>query len=154
MCMKDDMKERLYQHGPEVLTNAELIALILRKGKRNVSPLCVAESIASEDRLYRQLAACHSVDDILYQYSLTQEQAQALLAAMELGRRMVLAGTAEATHITSPGDAAQYLMGRLRYETHSRPNGCGTARWTIPICIYLSSGFQENLTDQKQNFLV
>ena len=26
MLMKDDVKERLYQHGPEVLTNAELIA--------------------------------------------------------------------------------------------------------------------------------
>ena len=118
MLMKDDVKERLYQHGPEVLTNAELIALILRKGKKNVSPLCVAESMASEDGLYRQLAACHSVDDLLYQYSVTQEQAQALLAAMELGRRMVLANTAEAKHITSPGDAAQYLMGQLRYETH------------------------------------
>lgn len=119
MLMKDDVKERLCQHGPEVLTNGELIALILRKGKKNVSPLCVAESMASEDGVYRQLAACHSVDDLLYQYSVTQEQAQVLLAAMELGRRMVLASTAEAWHITSPGDAAQYLMGRLRYETHA-----------------------------------
>ena len=118
MLMKDDVKERLCQHGPEVLTNAELIALILRKGKKNVSPLCVAESIAAEDGVCRQLASCHSADDLLYRYSVTQEQAMALLAAMELGKRQILASTAEATHITSPGCAAQYLMGRLRYETH------------------------------------
>jgi DNA repair protein RadC len=118
MLMKDDVKERLYQYGPKVLTNAELIALILRKGKKNVSPLCVAESIAAEDEACRQLASCHSADDLLYRYSVTQEQAMALLAAMELGKRQVLASTTEADHITSPGAAAQYLMGRLRYETH------------------------------------
>ncbi len=39
MLMKNDMKERLYQRGPEVLTNAELIALILRKGKKRFSPV-------------------------------------------------------------------------------------------------------------------
>ena len=118
MLTKDDVKERLYQYGPEVLTNAELIALILRKGKKNLSPLGVAESITAEDETCRQLASCHSADDLLYRYAVTQDQAMALLAAMELGKRQVLASSTESDHITSPGTAARYLMGRLRYETH------------------------------------
>jgi len=118
MLLKDDVKERLYQYGPKVLTNAELIALILRKGKKNVTPQYVAESITAEDGIYRQLAACHSVDDLLFQYAVTPDQAMALLAAMELGKRLVLASSTESDHITSPGSAAQYLMGRLRYENH------------------------------------
>ena len=89
MYKNNDAKQRLCQYGPESLTNAELISMILRKGKRNVSSLHVAETIA-------------------------------LLASMELGKRLVLTDVPESEHITSPADAAQVLMGRLRHETHER----------------------------------
>lgn len=39
---------------------------------------------------------------------------------MELGKRITQSGTMNAEHITSPGDAAKYLMGRLRFETHEK----------------------------------
>lgn len=120
MYKNNDAKQRLCQYGPESLTNAELISMILRKGKRNVSPLHVAETIDADYGTYRQLAHCQNVDDLLYRYPITQDQALALLASMELGKRLVLTDIPESDHITSPADAAQVLMGRLRHETHER----------------------------------
>lgn len=108
------------QLGAEVLANSELLELILRKGKRNIAPRQLAEIIVSEDGVYRHLARCHFVREVTERYDVTDEQASALLAAMELGRRITQAGTLDAEHITSPGDAAKYLMGRLRHETHEK----------------------------------
>ena len=118
MCMNDDVKGRVAQYGPEVLSNAELLALILRTGKRNHTPWQVAEKISADDGTYQQLPRCTRASHLQHLYPVTEDQACALLAAMELGKRLVLASLPDAAHITSPGDAAQYLMGRLRYETH------------------------------------
>ena len=120
MCNNNDAKQRLCQYGPGSLTNAELISMILRKGKRNISPLHVAETIDADYGSYRQLARCQNVDDLLYRYPITQDQALALLASMELGKRLVLTDIPESEHIASPADAAKVLMGRLRHETHER----------------------------------
>ena len=117
---QEDTQSRMTQLGPEVLANSELLELILRKGKRNMTPRQVAEIIASEDGTYRHLARCHYVREVTERYNVTEEQASALLAAMELGRRITQAGTLDTERITSPGEAAHYLMGRLRYETHER----------------------------------
>lgn len=120
MCKNNDAKQRLCQYGAESLTNAELISMILRKGKRNVSPLHVAETIDADYGTYRQLAHCQNVDDLLYRYPITQDQALALLASMELGKRLVLTDIPESERISTPADAAKFLMGRLRHETHER----------------------------------
>ena len=48
---------------------------------------------------------------------LTKSEAQRLVAAIELGRK-IAASSQERTHITSPGDAAEYFMEKLRHGTH------------------------------------
>lgn len=113
-------KSRMVQSGPEVLTDSELLELVLRRGKRNCSPKKVAESMTAEDGVYSQLARCHRVEEIMGKYEVTDEQASAVLAAMELGKRIVQAGTLDREHIASPGDAARFLMGRMRNETHEK----------------------------------
>jgi len=116
----ENTKRRMARLGPEVLTNSELLELVLRRGKRNCSPKTVAESMTAEEGVYRQLARCHRVGEIMEKYEVTDEQASAVLAAVELGKRIVQAGTLENEHITSPGDAARFLMGRMRNETHEK----------------------------------
>ena len=117
---KEDAKKRMVQSGPEVLTDSELLELVLRRGKRNCSPKKVAESMTAEDGVYSQLARCHRVEEIMGKYEVTDEQASAVLAAMELGKRIVQAGTLSREHITSPGDAARFLMGRMRNDSHEK----------------------------------
>ena len=118
MCMNDNVKTRLAQYGPEVLSDSDLLALILRTGKRSLTPRQVAEEITADDGICHQLARCKRAHELQYYYPVTEDQACALLAAMELGKRLVCNSFSEATHITSPGDAATYLMGKLRHETH------------------------------------
>ena len=43
---------------------------------------------------------------------------RSLLAAIDIGKRIAYASTSDMEHITSPGDAAQYLMGKMRNLTH------------------------------------
>ena len=113
-------KKRMAQSGPEVLSDSELLELVLRRGKRNCSPKTIADNMTAEEGIYRQLARCHRVEEIMEKYEVTDEQASAVLAAMELGKRIVQTGTLERKHITSPGDAARFLMGRMRNETHEK----------------------------------
>ena len=113
-------KRRMVQSGPEVLTDSELLELVLRRGKRNCSPKKVAKSMTAEDGLYSQLARCHRVEEIMGKYEVTDEQASAVLAAMELGKRIVQARALDREHVASPGDAARFLMGRMRNETHEK----------------------------------
>ena len=113
-------KRRMVQSGPEVLTDSELLELVLRRGKRNCSPKKVAESMTTEDGVYSQLARCHRVEEIMGKYEVTDEQASAVLAAIELGKRIAQAGTLDREHVASPGDAARFFMGRMRNETHEK----------------------------------
>ena len=113
-------KSRMVQSGPEVLTDSELLELVLRRGKRNCSPKKVAESMTAEDGVYSQLARCHRVEEIMGKYEVTDEQASAVLAAIELGKRIAQAGALDREHVASPGDAARFLMGRMRNETREK----------------------------------
>ncbi len=116
----NDARTRIALLGPEALTNSELLELILRRGKRNVASDQLAKTIVADDGTYRYLARCHRIAEVKERYDVTDEQASALLAAMELGKRITQTATTNTEHITSPGDAAKYLMGRLRFETHEK----------------------------------
>ena len=43
--------------------------------------------------LYRQLAHCLNVDDLLYRYTITQDQALSLLSFMEFGKKLASKST-------------------------------------------------------------
>lgn len=119
MSLEDRPRERLYRDGAEVLTNAELLAILIGSGSRNRSALQIAHELTADDGLYRHVAKCHRVEE-LYCDGLGQAKAAKILAALELGKRVACASAVESEQITSPNDAAQYLMGRLRNETHEK----------------------------------
>lgn len=76
--------------------------------------------MTAEDGVYSQLARCHRVEEIMGKYEVTDEQASAVLAAIELGKRIAQAGALDREHVASPGDAARFLMGRMRNETREK----------------------------------
>lgn len=120
LCAEDRPRERLYRLGAAALSNAELLAILIGSGTRENSALRIAEGLVREDGLYRQIARWHRVQEFVHVKGLGNARASRILAALELGRRVACASAVEAAHITSPGDGAQYLMGRLRNETHER----------------------------------
>lgn len=120
LCAEDRPRERLCRLGAAALSNAELLAILIGSGTREKSALRIAEDLVREDGLYRRVARWHRVQEFSNIRGLGDARASRILAALELGRRVACASAVETEHITSPGDGAQYLMGRLRNETHER----------------------------------
>ena len=116
----DRPREKLIAHGPEVLSNAELLAILLGQGTRGMSALRIAERLTADQGLYKHLARCHRVSELAVHRGVGPAKAATILAALELGKRVACASAVETERLSSPRDGAQYLMGRLRNETHER----------------------------------
>jgi DNA repair protein RadC len=96
-------RERLRQFGPEVLTNAELLAVILNTGTRNESVLDLAQRLLVS---YGGLVGLARADLAALQrfHGLGEAKAAKLKAALELGRRLALAQPDERPVVRTPED--------------------------------------------------
>jgi DNA repair protein RadC len=81
-------RERLWRWGPQALTDAELLALVLRTGRQGETAVDLARrvlALAGVEGL-PGLSAC-APEDLAALKGMGQAKAAALLAALELGRR-------------------------------------------------------------------
>ena len=111
-------RERLAQRGPGGLTAAELIALLWGSGVRGRSAVdLAADALASHDGL-AGLARANELE-LAGIPGIGQAKAAQLLAAFELGRRLMADWPAGRWSIRGPHDIAERLilqMGRLERE--------------------------------------
>lgn len=108
----DRPRERLAALGPQALTNAELIAILLRVG------VLVGQRLLQE---FGGLRGLHRVpfQQLIDQHGMGEAKASQIKAAIELGRRLTLESPEEKLAINSPADAAalvQYDMSALEQE--------------------------------------
>src|SRR5258708_6408854 len=108
----DRPRERLQREGPAVLSNAELLAILLRVGIAGENAVRVAERLLAQ---LDGLAGLHRAGyaDLRAQKGIGPAKAAQLQAAIELGRRIASSPLAERTAINSPADAANLLMYQL-----------------------------------------
>ncbi len=106
----DRPRERLLRSGGSALSDAELLAVLLRTGRRGCSALGLGHQILAEDGLPGLLTATESS---LKRRGLGQAKAAALLAAIELGRRLTRLQVPMRQPLNQPEAVAHYL--RLRY---------------------------------------
>ncbi len=105
----DRPREKLGRLGPAALGDAELLAVVIGSGSACASALGLAHSLlAGFGGLHGLLRA--SRDDLLRMKGLGEARAAQVLAALEVGRRVLAARPAERLQITSPRDAAHFLM--------------------------------------------
>ncbi len=111
-------RERLAELGPQVLTNAELLAILLRVGVQGENAVQVGQ------RLLQDLGGLHglhkaSFEEVCAQHGIGFAKAAQIKAAIELGRRLAAEIPEERPAIHGPGDAAElvrYEMGALDQE--------------------------------------
>jgi DNA repair protein RadC len=111
-------RERLASLGAEALSNAELIAILLRSGVEGMNVLQLAQKILVDVGGLTGLHRAH-YEDLCHVHGVGPAKAAQLNAAIELGRRLSLAGLEDKPIIHSPDDAAaivQYEMGALEAE--------------------------------------
>ncbi len=106
-------RERLLQSGGSSLSDSELLAVLLRTGRVGVSALQMAMDVLRENGGLAGLltATPHS----LRRSGLGAAKAAALLAAVEIGRRLAREQLLDAEPLSRPVDVARYLA--LRYQT-------------------------------------
>ena len=111
-------RERLLSLGPQALTNAELIAILLRVGVRGENAVTVGQRLLQK---FGGLSGLHRVpiEELINQHGIGEAKAAQIKAAIELGRRLTLEAPEERPTINSPADAAalvQYEMSALEQE--------------------------------------
>jgi DNA repair protein RadC len=106
-------RERLLQHGGSSLADSELLAVLLRTGRRGASAIQLAMDVLLDNGGLSGLltATPHS----LRRNGLGPAKAASLLAAVELGRRLAREQLLDREPLSRPVDVARYLA--LRYHT-------------------------------------
>jgi len=102
-------RERLKHYGPAALSNAELLAILLRVGVKGENAVALGTRLLKEFNGLPGLARAGFSDLGKIKGVSTAKIAQ-LKAAQELGRRTMLASPDSRLQITSPADAANLLM--------------------------------------------
>lgn len=110
-------REKLLNKGVESLSNAELLAILLRTGTKEDSVMRVAENLLSAYQANGLASIVNlSPRDFSKIKGIGQVKAITVIAAIELGKRLAMNPTNERYKIHSPQDVADYVMARLRYE--------------------------------------
>ena len=108
-------REKLLYQGKEALSNAELLAILLRAGTREKSALEMAQEIMTlNDSGLLFLQEC-SPEELAAVKGIGTATAGQILAAVELGKRIAVYPRKERPEIGNPEDIAQLFMERLRY---------------------------------------
>jgi DNA repair protein RadC len=107
-------RERLEKFGPEVLSNAELLAIILRTGTRSDSALNLANRLLSSESGVKYLYES-SFEELKSLKGIGTAKASQIKAALELGRRLKSYRGNDSIFIRTPGDAAELVMEDMRY---------------------------------------
>jgi len=118
--LKDEERprERLQKLGPQALSNAELIAILLRVGVPGENAVQVGQRLLQK---FGGVGGLHRApfNELCRQHGVAEAKAAQIKAAIELGRRLTLESPEERPAINSPADAAalvQYEMSALEQE--------------------------------------
>ncbi len=108
-------REKLKALGAGALSNAELLAILLRVGSRNESAVQMATRILARSGGLRKLPDL-SLEELQENRGIGPDKAVMIKAALELGSRLATMPRDEAGSITSPRQAADLFMEELRYK--------------------------------------
>jgi DNA repair protein RadC len=111
-------RERLAKLGPQSLSTAELLAILLRVGTVGETSVQVGQRLL---QTFGGISGLHraSFDELSSQKGVKLAKAAQIKAAIELGRRLVLESPEDKPAVHSPADAAamvQYEMSALQQE--------------------------------------
>ncbi|MDZ7716325.1 MAG: DNA repair protein RadC [Balneolaceae bacterium] len=106
-------REKLMSHGGEALSNAELLAIMLRTGSRKMNVIQMAQALLDHFGGLRQLAR-KGWQDMKVIPGMGKVKAITLEAMFELSNRIQVASLGEQVQITSPDDAVAYFGPKLR----------------------------------------
>lgn len=102
-------RERLAKLGPQALSNAELLAILLRVGVHGENAVEVGQRLLSQ---FGGISGLHrtTFEELYSAHGIGPAKAAQIKAAIELGRRLSIETAEDLPTINSPADAAALLM--------------------------------------------
>ncbi|MEJ2495017.1 MAG: DNA repair protein RadC [Ignavibacteriaceae bacterium] len=118
--LDDRPREKLVLRGPQNLTDAELLAILLRTGTKGKSVLSISQEIIKKEANLSVLAS-KSLESLMNIPGIGKDKAATLLAAFELSRRIQSQSKLFSNKkITSPRDVAEIFIPLLRDEVKEK----------------------------------
>ncbi len=105
-------RERLTRLGARVMSNAELLAIMMRTGVGGENVLRLAERLLAHFEGLNGIARA-SLAELRTVNGIGPAKAVEIKAALELGRRLLASAPEERPRVTSPADAANLLMSEM-----------------------------------------
>jgi DNA repair protein RadC len=112
IAAQDRPRERLLQVGERSLSNAELLAIIMRTGVDGENVVHMAERLLVKFNGLPGIAQA-SIKELMGIKGIGKVKAIEIKAALEVGRRLVASSPVEKPKISSPNDAANMLMSEM-----------------------------------------
>ncbi|ULT59911.1 DNA repair protein RadC [Neobacillus drentensis] len=109
-------RERFKTHGPQSLSNHELIAILLRTGTKDESVLQLSNRLLTHFEGLRMLKGA-TLEEMTEIKGIGAAKAIQILAAVEIGRRIANLNYTDRYVIRSPEDGAKYVMNDMRFLT-------------------------------------
>jgi DNA repair protein RadC len=108
-------RERLIAYGADALSTAELLAILLRTGTERASALSMAEHLLAHFGGLRAVAGA-TIEELAQVRGVGPAKAAQIKAAIEFGRRLIVASPEERPKIRSPRDVFNLVGPSLRDE--------------------------------------
>ena len=105
-------REKLLMRGPDALTNPELIAILLRTGRRGMNVVEVARELLDKYKSFAELSRC-SVKELRKIKGIGPAKALELVAAFNLGKRFAQERLSQ-QKLDSPELIHELLGGEMR----------------------------------------
>lgn len=107
-------RERLANYGAGAMADYELLAILLRTGMQGENVLNLAQRLLTKYRGLGGLARS-SFGELCRERGLGEAKAAQVKAALELGKRLLVAAPEERPQVKSPSDVANLLMLEMSY---------------------------------------
>jgi DNA repair protein RadC len=117
--VQDRPRERLHSLGPEALSDAELLALLLRTGGAGSNALVVARRLLAAHGGLPGLARA-AAQELAATRGIGPAKCATLRASIEIGQRLAARRLDAGAPIRSPADVFHHFHPRLRHATQER----------------------------------
>jgi len=117
-AVEDRPREKMLKHGISTLSNAELVAILIGSGNLSESAVELSRRILSDFKNNLDHIGKSTVENLKTYNGIGEAKAINILAALELGRRRILAGNGNQTKINSSEDAFNCIQIELSDLTH------------------------------------
>lgn len=117
-AIDDRPREKLLAKGPAVLSNSELLAILILNGSGGKSAVELAQEVLRLGKDNLNELGKLSIKELTKIKGIGEAKAVTIAAAMELGRRRQAVASIEKTVVSSSADVATYLQTSLRDYKH------------------------------------